>query len=193
MTKEKLQECAHEFDSNINESLNNIVSKYAPKRKHFSKFLSLVTRVYIAAGVYLVRFHYLWTLIYAKLNLKIPINLEMCWINKDSTKIKKYGKEHTIEYKRKRKSRENANLAREVKHRENDIKRNYEYGPSIGITPTLIKKTKTFKNNCEFKCYGCDGKSNHKSNKSKHCRYYKLDGAALEAAKAAFINTLKDT
>ena len=44
---------------------------------------------------------------------------------KDSTKIKKYGKEHTMEYKKKRKSRENANLAREVKHRENDIKRNY--------------------------------------------------------------------
>lgn len=67
VTKEKLEECAHEFDSNINESLNNIVSKYAPKRKHFSKSLSLVTRVYIAAGVYLVGFHYLWSRIYENL------------------------------------------------------------------------------------------------------------------------------
>ena len=31
---QKLTECCHEFDTNINESLNNIVAKYAPKTKN---------------------------------------------------------------------------------------------------------------------------------------------------------------
>ena len=183
VTKEKLEECTHEFDSNINESLNNIVSKYAPKRKHFSKSLSLFTRVYIAAGIYLLGYHYLWCRIFVALSLSIPSKLKMCWMRKDIEKVKKYGVECTTKHKKKRKMREYCALAKEVKHRQKDIKTNYEYGPSVGMERTLVKKAKTNKNYCSFAEFGCDGKYGHKTNKSKHCKFYMLAGAALEAAK----------
>ena len=72
---------------------------------------------------------------------------------------------------------------------EGDIKKINQYKPCIGITQTLIKKTKTFKNNYKFKSFGCDGKSSDKTNKSKHHKCYKLDGAA----KATYMKSQKDT
>ena len=102
ITREKLEECLHKFDSNINKSLNNIVSKYAQKRKHFSKSLSLFTRVFISAGIYLVSYHYLWSSIFKQLEVDILYSLELCWLNKDKRKVTKYGKEHTTEYKKKK-------------------------------------------------------------------------------------------
>ena len=85
------------------------------------------------------------------------------------------------EHKKKRKQCEYVNFAQEVKSQHEDIKKNYEYRPCIGIGNTLMKKTKSLKNNCIFKAFGCNGKSSHKTNKSKHYKYYQLEGASLDA------------
>ena len=35
VTDEKLEECCHKYDTNVNKSLNNICAKYASESKHF--------------------------------------------------------------------------------------------------------------------------------------------------------------
>ena len=180
ITKEKLEECAHEFDSNINESLNNIVAKYVPKNKHFSKSIQLTVRVLIAAGIYLIGYHALWTKFFTSMKLSIPSSLEMSWLEKDIAKVKKYGKEHTTTYKRKRKKKENRNLAKETKKRGDDIRRNYEYAPCVGMDkPRLVKKVKQSVNECKYAAFGCPGKNGHRTNRSKHCIFFGCSDAEI--------------
>ena len=61
VTDEKLSECCHLFDTNINESLNNIVAKYAPKTKHSSKSEELRIIIYVACCIFLIGDHGFWT------------------------------------------------------------------------------------------------------------------------------------
>ena len=83
--------------------------------------------------------------------------------------------------------REYDNFAKEVKKRGADIRRNYEYAPCNSVAnPVLQKKTKVTKNNCKFREFGCAGLKGHKTNASKHCRYFGLCGAALDTAKSKY-------
>ena len=44
-TKEILLESLHNYDTQMNECLNNVITKYAPKTKHYSGSASLVLRI----------------------------------------------------------------------------------------------------------------------------------------------------
>ena len=52
---------------------------------------------------------------------------------------------------------------------------------------TLVKKVKIRKNKLQYAGFGCSGYPKHKTNKSKHCLYYNLCGAALDAAKTEYL------
>ena len=49
ITNEKLTECCHEFDTNVNGSINNIVIKYTPTTKNHGNSIELRTKVCIAS------------------------------------------------------------------------------------------------------------------------------------------------
>ena len=50
-TKKVVNECLHKFDMQQNESLNNVIARYAPKFKHFRATTSLNTRVSIVVVI----------------------------------------------------------------------------------------------------------------------------------------------
>ena len=106
VTDKKLKECCHEYDTNINESLNNIVSKYAPKNRHNSKSIDLHIHLYLTIGIYLVGHHYVWKATLEDLHVPKSSQEEKGWIVKDVTKVKMYGYEHKVESKSKRKTKE---------------------------------------------------------------------------------------
>ena len=107
-------------------------------------------------------------------------------------KVKKYRIEHTVGYK-KRKEREYESFAKEVEMRAKDIAKNFVYLPNIAINESnLVQKVKNKVNKCIYSKYGCPGNPSHKINQSKHCLYYGLDSAALDAAKADYLSKHKD-
>ena len=61
ISKEMLEMCAHEYDTQVNEGMNTCIARYAPKTRTYSKSVSLQTRVMIAVCIFLVGYHYFWT------------------------------------------------------------------------------------------------------------------------------------
>ena len=103
-------------------------------------------------------------------------------------KVQKYGKEHTIGYKKNRKECEYESFAKEVQMRARDIKKNFVHSPRVAMNESnLVRKEKEVVNNCVYAAYGCKGTLAHKTNCSKHYLYYKLVGAALDTAKAKYL------
>ena len=58
ITTERITQCKHEFDTQVNEGMNTCVAKYAPKNKHYSKSVSLEARVKVAAAIYNCGYHF---------------------------------------------------------------------------------------------------------------------------------------
>ena len=90
ITEEKLNERCHLFDTNINKSLNNVIVKYAPKNKYYSKSIELRTRIAIGACIYLVGNHHCWNQLHLKLGVKVDIALSEHWLKRDMDKVKKH-------------------------------------------------------------------------------------------------------
>ena len=61
LTNDMLQMLHHGWDTQLNESMNQQVNRYAPKNRHYSKTDSLRTRVAIAAEVQVYGYYRFWT------------------------------------------------------------------------------------------------------------------------------------
>ena len=68
-TDERLKECMHPFDSQINEALNTSVGKYAPKGRTYCTSMSLANRVLIAMGTHNLGYLQYWTRVFESLQL----------------------------------------------------------------------------------------------------------------------------
>ena len=195
VSEEKLKECCHSFDTNINECLNNIMAKYAPKNKHYSKSIELRTRIAIGACIYLVGNHHFWSNLHHKLGVKVDKRLSDHWLKKDNDKVKKHQKEQSVEHKRKRKLMENQSLREEVAKRQTDIVNNFTYESCVGMNqPQLVKKVKpTPLNECKHGGYGCTGVPHHKTERSKHCFFFKKSVEYIATIRLEHSASLKQT
>ena len=88
-TEEKIAQCKHKFDTQINEDMNTCVSKYAPKIKHYSKYKYLEARVKTVAGLYNCGCHSFWTDFMKVLDVDIDIYLESRLLERNKIKLKK--------------------------------------------------------------------------------------------------------
>ena len=77
--------------------MNNSVAFYAPKGQNFSGTMSLKKRVFIAAGVQLVRHQYFWTSVSSSLGVTLTPQLQFVMINRDKHGVKKYIGEHNYD------------------------------------------------------------------------------------------------
>ena len=127
-TEEKITQCRHEFDTQINEGMNTCVAKYTPKSKHYSKSISLEARVKVAAGIFNVGYHFFWTDVMKGLELDIPKILEERLLARDRNKWIKSENEQTNAFKSNRKRKDHANMQKEVDNRLKDITKNMVYG-----------------------------------------------------------------
>ena len=93
------------------------MAKYAPKNKHYSKSIELRIRIAIGAFIYLVGNHHFWSNLHLKLGVKVDQPLSDHWLENDIDKVKKYQKQQSFEYKKKRQLMENRSLREEVTKR----------------------------------------------------------------------------
>ena len=57
-TEEKTIQYTHNFGTHINKGMNTRVAKLAPKTKHYSKYVSLETRVKTVVDIYNCGYHF---------------------------------------------------------------------------------------------------------------------------------------
>ena len=173
-SEEMLAQCIHEYDTQKNEGMNTCVAKYAPKNKTYCKSISLEARVKVAAGIYMVGYHYYWTEVMKELQMEISPNFEEHLLNLDERKMSKFVREHTKRQKLKRKKREHEKLRKELDRRFKDVAKNMEYGSKIGCNsdePHPEPKQNKEVISCNHASYGCIAQQKHKTERSKWCTF----------------------
>ena len=101
-----MTQCCHEYDTQVNEGMNRSVAKYVPKGTNYCSTTSLITHVYIAAGIQLVGNHYLWVQIMEALGLSIPVQTELYLLDLDKQKLRNFCREHDFTNMAKQKEKE---------------------------------------------------------------------------------------
>ena len=180
---EYLKMCCHLYDTQLNEGMNRSVCKYVPKGTNFCRTNSLVTRVYIAAGIQLVGNHFLWVQVMSSLGLCVPVQTELYLLDLDKRKMKNYCRVHDFANMAKRKQSEHDKIRKHLLQVKNDQKRNATYSSMTGCEggkdiDGASKRRKTNKsggagaNLCKYAIYGCGGMKSHKTNVSRHCKFH---------------------
>ena len=194
ISKEYLQHCQHSFDTQVNEGMNNSVASYANKGKHYGGTSSLLTRVYISAGIQLVGYHHFWTACLTALEVEIPRQLQVHLLQLDKVKVARYHRDHDFKNKAKRKRLEHEKFTKEYQDWQKDVARNATYASRTGCddnTPSQPSQpSQPPPSTCIHSAFGCDGKKGHKTARSKHCVYHssKLGGMTIVEAQ----NTWKE-
>ena len=192
ITEERIEQCQHEFETQVNEGMNTCVAKYAPKGRHYSKSVSLEARVKVAAGIYNVGYHFFWTEVMKELDVNVEASVEDYLLTKDKNKLRKYNRDHDHANMAKQKSKEHEQLRKELELRYKNIQKNMEYSPMVGCDTVSgdkggkkkgkdqsdgckDKRGKRVQIVCKHKLYGCIGGTNtktyHKSERSRYCTF----------------------
>ena len=170
-----LKQCKHEYDTQMNEGMNNSIAYFAPKGMNFCGSLSLQTRVYIAAGVQLAGHHFFWKTVLRSLDIDIPHQFELALIKRDRNNARKFFRVHDHKNMATRNRRYHEKFRMELVKAQNDKKRGAVYASKKGCDVTSNK------NVCTHSKYGCGGGMKHKSARSKKCLYYGSKGPQLVA------------
>ena len=101
-TPERLQESLHLFDTQVNESLHHVVSKYAPKHKNYSTTMSLSHRIAIVIGIHNIGHFAFWSSVFRKLGLHMSKDLinNLHFLDKQKNNKREYQSRHDIKVKR---------------------------------------------------------------------------------------------
>ena len=178
-TDERLKECMHLFDSQINEALNTAVGKYARKGRTYCTTMSLTNRVMIAMGVHNLGYLKFWYRVFDALKLHMSPALRHHLQQKDSKKTKKRKYESSPERKRKRMKGTHEKMRKELEKQIKDYNRGATYGSGIAILSEnrlpqfVIDDDRNMKKLKSQRCPlpGCMGR-NHTTSSSKNCKYY---------------------
>ena len=89
ITKEALEEVGHGHDTQVNESLNNTISWYAPKNKTYSGSSSLRNRIGIALGVHSIGTKVYFERLFKKLGIKITEDIQHYLTKQELTRTRR--------------------------------------------------------------------------------------------------------
>ena len=178
ISREFLTQCCHQYDTQLNEGMNRSVAKYVPKGTNFCTTTSLITRVHIAAGIQLVGNHFLWVECMRALNLSIPVQTELYLLDLDQRKLRNFCREHDFSNMAKQKKNEHEKIRAHLEQVRRDQARNATYTSRTGCDTEVGSAGDSggggtaAANLCKYAEYGCGGKKKHKTNRSKHCKFY---------------------
>ena len=182
VSEQFLTQCCHMYDTQVNEGLNRSVAKYVPKGTNYCTTTSLITRVYLAAGIQLVGNHFLWTEIFRTLSLSIPVQTELYLLDLDKRKLRNFCREHDFANMAKRKKKEHEKVRAHLEQVKRDQQRNATYTSRTGCEierETSDKVESAAANCCKYRDYGCSGQKKHKTNRSKLCKFYGMTHAEI--------------
>jgi hypothetical protein len=114
LSPEALRQVWHNFDTNLNENMNNMVASYAPKHCHYSSSLSLNTRIAIAAGTQIVGHYHFWRLLLDRFDIPMHPSMKEYLQDRDKRRIKKTERNRSSEVKLKRTEKLRDTIKKEI-------------------------------------------------------------------------------
>ena len=191
----RLRESLHPYDTQTNESLNNMVAKYAPKTKSLGTTMALTHRINVVIGVHNLGLLEFWKRVYDKLEMEVsPLLHDYLETMDKNREIKKqYKKQSSV--KRKRNRDKYLKIQAGIKKAKQDEKRGTTYRSGIemenAIPPVVeqieAKRKKDF--NVECTILGCH-ESKHKRRSSQKCTYHDCSKDMLKASIVARLREL---
>ena len=170
--KGAVQESMHNFNTQLNESINNRISKYAPKNKHFGATKSLDTRIASVIAVSNMGYGAFYNALvdqYFTINNVSMDSLKHNICKIDSNKNNDKKRKSTVDFKRQRKFGKEAKAQKEIYEERVDRDNNYgTYQSSIAVNDSTNTEKEPNASKTKF-CKWCDKMTNHKTWQSKHC------------------------
>jgi hypothetical protein len=173
ITTARLKEIAHGMDTNMNESLNNMISYFAPKNRVYCKSRSLHNRVAFAVGIVSLGFKPFFVRLFKALGIAATPNMLHYLEVKERNRNLRLSKRRTKTYKKDRKQNAWASLKEEEKKAINQRARregkyrsggNMQEGGFDGDDDNKGKK----KSRKDLVCPFC-GLKGHTTKRSKNC------------------------
>ena len=164
-------------DTQLNEALNAVIARYAPKNRSYGMSMSLSNRIAIVTGIHNMSHNCFWKEVFELLELQMTTSMHKNLNAYDRRKDLKRQYIARKDVKEKRVRVQNEQLQEMVRKQIEDEKRGSTYSSStafnhmVPIEIIKIEEEKKHKNNIDCGLYGCHYKY-HKSNKSKKCFYY---------------------
>jgi len=138
-TEENILECLYKYDTQTNEDLNMLVSRYVPKFKHYGTTMSLDTRIRCVVGQHNMRYHDYYKSLLIKLGCleendgdNLHISSGIARIDKKKICNRRYKRK--MEVKRRRKHGQLATTKQQIYEERVDRARNmgtYQTGVAI--------------------------------------------------------------
>ena len=169
---ERLKEVAHGMDTNVNASINNTVSYFAPKNRVYCKSRLLQNRVAMATGVVSLGFSQYFLRLFKDLGIQVTPAIRHYIQQKQKQRSFRLHKQKLTATKKKRKEAKFRNLIEEEdKAIRQRLKRDGAYATGANMKPEGFddgdKKTRATSSNTI--CPHC-GLKGHKTTRSKKCR-----------------------
>ena len=157
----RLEEIAHGGDTQMNESLNNTISWYAPKNKTFSGSKSLRARVYLAVGIVLVGYKEYISELLAKIGIEATSGVKQHLLRVNTRKYNNKSNRQSLEYKRKRQESNHAKIRDDIAKAEAKRRKTGFYKQGEGFNTCIPIDIVP-------KCKAC-GSEDHKTSQSNKC------------------------
>ena len=188
-TPERLVKSLHPFHTQLNESLNKVVSNYCPKDRTYATTMSFHNRISIVIGCHNLGHSHFWKQVFNRLELSMTSDLLDNLSQRDQSKDRKRKYNAKREVKLKRIKVQNEKMQEMMKKQKLDEIRGATYKSGVALldlVPSAVSKLeeeKKDKENINCKLLGCNEEKKHKSNRSKNCRYHTCSSAGeLRAA-----------
>jgi hypothetical protein len=127
LTVERLKEVAHCYDTNANESINNLIAWLAPKNKYLSGTATLRTQIATAIGIQSLGFDNFFRTLFEVMGIDMTDGTEY-WLTKaDCTQEKKKEKQLSVDAKKKQKKIYYDTLKKKTEQACSDIEKGIGY------------------------------------------------------------------
>ena len=177
-TLPRLRECAHGYDTQVNESLNNVVAWLAPKNKMYCASYSLTNRVAVAVGIVslgLLEYH---QQLFKALGIQMSDETLHFLTVKDGARARKQAKQKTKEAKLKRQEKKAASMKQDTATAKRErAQRMGTYGAGVGMEEQEeiddgYDESLLTEEQLKIACKKCLRKG-HRTSQSRYCKYYK--------------------
>jgi hypothetical protein len=164
-TEERLLECLHWYDTQVNEGMNNAIAGKAPKHKTYGTTMSLHNRVSIAIGLQVWGETKFWGRVFETLGISTTSGTEKFWAKKDTARERRRKYAHLPKNKVKRKKNDYEKMKQECEKQKKDIEAGLAYGDDnkADLGGNMVSSCK---------CPGCPRTKNHKTAQSKNCLWH---------------------
>jgi hypothetical protein len=176
-TPERLAECLHEWDSQMNEAMNRAVSARSPKDRTYGRTMSLSSRVHVAAGTVSAGMNEYYGRVMKEIGIELTPVQSTLFKRLDKRKGKKRLREKDPKTKRRRALKGCLKIAAENKKTIKSMKKNMGYRTGVNMEPDVDPgegakqpAAKRRKSQKDLVCKDCK-EQGHGTKRSRACRF----------------------